>query len=615
MTAKIIFLVLTFCIMPLSGMKRHVDPSTHVLHTYEMPDNVVADIITHLASSVGTPQIRNKKDIPVIIKYVKSFSLVNKDIYAKIHTPVMVQIFITSLADRFRITPLDAAGEINTPGTREWIKQYLKKTEEYELFKVMHRIFDIAHKVRKEFKPLDFFIRDGQKESSRPNPFYSQTKQGFFISADGTPHELYTPWGKVMLFGGGCGKQLAFPAFCQAFLKRFKISFAQVTTSGLDTDKVKFRKLICKENSHEVINIKEMLLLDKNISYRNIYKKISKEKLAALHGQEVLIFSDYCGYESLYKLHSVDDFILPEPELLPEKQYRSYKVTNIIWDILQDRYNEEHKACIVCLDNTGAIIRMPCKNNHPAYICISCYQTIALQKNTCPLCYKPLKKIQVPIEKIEETKMYDKPKKKILITSLQTASQECIKLIQQLNDQPLFTGTGSIVATCKVLCLESWSDCRIIDILCTNAIKKLTRSRAWHVNDFGSGNHRLCDADGKDLGNGITLWLYDKYMLTQCPLQELHTLFDEMLTILTTGWQRSTLIENPHIHKKSEEEWYLFIKPNLLHEEDTLMRFFITANYLENDISCDSTSEVPRIVYIWIKKKSYEEVKQILGLS
>jgi len=225
---------------------------------------------------------------------------------------------------------------------RERLKQYVEETGEYELFKIMQEIFKIAREVREEFEPLDFSIGDGQKLWPGSNPFYCQTKQGFFISTDMTPDKLYTPWGYVELFGGGCGKGWAFDVFNQAFLKRFKTSFAYVTKSSLDRDRVKFYALKQQEGSQEVIDLKALLVSGNYESYENIYRELSEEEIKAQQGKEIIIRSNYCGCESVYKLHEVNGHQLPEPEMLPWKKYRSYKVTNMIWDILQDRYNQEY---------------------------------------------------------------------------------------------------------------------------------------------------------------------------------------------------------------------------------------------------------------------------------
>jgi len=544
-----------------------------------LPIDIVGNIIAQLTKSIGTPSLKNKEDIPVIIKKVKALSLANKDLYTKVNSLTASRIFIESLVNRFDMTPVDAAGEINTQGTRERLKQYVKGTGEYELFKVMQEIFKIAREVREEFKPLDFSIGDGQKGWPGSNPFYSQTKQGFFITTDSTPNKLYTPWGYVMLFGGGYGKGWAFDAFSQAFLKRFKTSFAYVTKSSLDRDRVKFYALKQQEGSQEVIDLKALLVSGNNESYENIYKELSEEEIEAQQGKDVLIHSNYCGCEAIYKLHEVNGHQLPEAEMLPYKDYRSYKVTKIIWDILQDQYNQEHGI---------------------------------------------IKKTKHTEEKVQKMELCnDKPKPTSCITSIKTASEECIALLEKLNDQPLFTGTGSIAKKCKVLPLEDWNDCRIVNILCSYAEKKLGHQQAWHVHDFGCGNNRMHDENGNDLKNGITEWLYKDYMPTRCSLEELKLVFDELINQSITGWKQSTLIEHPDIfHTQSEEEWYLFIKPKIFNQEDNLLCLFSMINNLRDEISCHHTWYSPKgsyeyrdTLYLWIKKKTYDKVIKALNLQ
>jgi len=182
----------------------------HFAWLHVMPSDIIGAIMVQLAKNIGTPSVCNKADIPVIINYTKALSLTNKDLYTKVNNTIVSRMFIVSLAQRFYLDPFTIAGEINNPGTREWLTHQLKATGEYELFKQLQRIFEITQEVRQEFKSLHFTINDELYELPKLHPCYNQTKQGFFICAEKIPNKLYTPWGHITLFENGYGKEITF---------------------------------------------------------------------------------------------------------------------------------------------------------------------------------------------------------------------------------------------------------------------------------------------------------------------------------------------------------------------------------------------------------------------
>jgi hypothetical protein len=209
--------------------------------------------------------------------------------------------------------------------------------------------------------------------------------------------------------------------------------------------------------------------------------------------------------------------------------------------------------------------------------------------------------------------------------NIDTELEKCITLLSQLNDQPLFTGYGSMIKECKVLPLKNWDNCLMISILCENAKTKLGRQKAWHVHDFGCGNNRRYDSKGKDLGDGITEWLYKDNIPARCSLQELKLVFYEIVQQLCIGWNQSTLAEHPDIFlTQPEDEWYLFIKPTVLHQEADLLSLFASAFdiHIGKDISChyhwkksSGDFELRDTLYLWIKKESYDKVIKALNLQ
>jgi len=173
----------------------------------QLPADIVSEVVGQLIKNVGTPALKNKPDIPVIVNYVKALSWVNTNLYQKVNSRAVTHAFINVLAQRFAMIPINIIDKINTPGARGWINEYLQETNEYELFKVLHQIFTIADKIREEVKLFGLDVDSGKKRRPEPAHFSGQTKQGFFLKAVQIPYALYTPWGQIELFasyrGGG----------------------------------------------------------------------------------------------------------------------------------------------------------------------------------------------------------------------------------------------------------------------------------------------------------------------------------------------------------------------------------------------------------------------------
>lgn len=212
------------------------------------------------------------------------------------------------------------------------------------------------------------------------------------------------------------------------------------------------------------------------------------------------------------------------------------------------------------------------------------------------------------------------------ITLPSKASQGCNDFVIALYNQPLFTGRGSSAKKCKVLTLEEY-DSRIVAILYKNVAEKLGKHNTVHC--FGLGNHQLYNMKNKCLNYGITQWLYDSlqdndaYMQVALESGHFKNTCDEVIKDLLSGWKQSSLIHNSDIfYKKSEEEWYLFIKFKRLVEEDLLMRLFFDVTQVNDCVKCDRTwksgevgYEFRDMLYLWIKKDSLNKVINIMGLS
>ncbi len=213
------------------------------------------------------------------------------------------------------------------------------------------------------------------------------------------------------------------------------------------------------------------------------------------------------------------------------------------------------------------------------------------------------------------------------ITSPSVAPEMCMSLIKALHNQPLFTGTGSIVKKCQALPLGD-IDSRIVEVLYKNVIAKLGKYPTVH--SFGGGTDQLFDVTGNCLGDGITQWLYDDtfFQNNEVNIKEAFAsghfkkTCDDVIGDMLGGWKQSTLAENPSIFgTRSETEWVLFMKPRKLINEDLLIKLFFSVVGVRDVAGCDCAYlkknggyEFLDKLYLWIKKDSFNDVVSKLGL-
>ncbi len=129
----------------------------------ELPSECVSNLIRQLIASVQAV-VLNTRDIPVIAYGIKALSLTNKSLYYTVNNAGITYKLVNALAEQCDLTLVNALGEINTPGAREYLKQYLQETGEYESFKLMQQIFKIADEISEEFEQLDVRLENYQKD-------------------------------------------------------------------------------------------------------------------------------------------------------------------------------------------------------------------------------------------------------------------------------------------------------------------------------------------------------------------------------------------------------------------------------------------------------------------
>lgn len=536
---------------------------------------LIGNIIVQLNNSIGTPSLINEKDIPVIVKNVKMLSFTNKSLYNKINDITNSRIFIKALANRFGRTQLNAIGQINTPGARLVINELLEPGE-YEVFKAVQRIIEIADVQIEEFEKFKgFWLERGQSACPRIDKCSVQTKQGLVIMHDRYfPSRLATPWGVVRLFGSGGWMGNRFLAFTQEFFKNFKTTYMYLMEQKLcdGENSYEFAHLLEFVNSKPIVDLKEALLLDKEINTENVFKKIIVNKLSKCALKEKDGTECYIGidqHDTYYKIHEVEGIPLPDPVMQQWKLRRDDKITGLIWQMFKKRYDRENgKVEEICQE----------KKEAPRVICCATEQN---------------RKFKTMID----------------------LSQMCDLYLEQLDKQPLSREQ-------KKLSFDDSVKCKLMYLLCWWVNHKIDKKSSWRVKDF---EHWRCDGNNDYVKRGLVEYIPSSKLQTRCSLEQMkvycHKLFDE----IGTGWRKSSLADNPDIMcRQSEEEWSLFLKQEFA-QESNLINFIIIAlgfdgvgcynHWRTTEGDFEDDFEFRNMMYLWVNKKILDCFIQAFNLK
>jgi hypothetical protein len=200
---------------------------------------------------------------------------------------------------------------------------------------------------------------------------------------------------------------------------------------------------------------------------------------------------------------------------------------------------------------------------------------------------------------------YETPK------NLNDIPKYCKSLAEQLKQSPLFEGhtQEKNYISCSYLCLDSWDDCRICDILSKNAQK--IRNDAWKIRDFGCGN-RGRFISGKWIGWGIEMYGGG----VQCSSDELLETYNVIVMCLKKGWTEMSVVG---CHKKMsiklEQGYRCFIKTQQLIEEPSLIRSLISRFGIGEFVECkDFLLESNKVFICLLIKNENGEIDKVKGI-
>lgn len=210
------------------------------------------------------------------------------------------------------------------------LKSFLRNPEEitknagvtgtdYKLFKTIMSIREI---VDTEIPKAKRYKTSISKGSFEPNPYYNQTKEGFFIRGG----ELYTKFGTMDMYRSLSCSNLGFHRFQNNLFKNpnLNVGFCRVWDDSLK------HKLFLpgKEQNGKSDSLSNV------IPVAHLNNKLKGKK-------DVVVCCDVVGSEVLYDVNKVNGEKLPKPTFQNHGNYRSPENVRNAWEAMEKRFKKE----------------------------------------------------------------------------------------------------------------------------------------------------------------------------------------------------------------------------------------------------------------------------------
>ncbi len=220
------------------------------------------------------------------------------------------------------------------------------------------------------------WVESGRKKYLDPRTNCNQTKDGLFIRAD---HELFSPWGKIILTNERCGRNLDFLAFRLSLYKQLKTKFYKILipkyimNSELQPQFYKLmfdgNTIVQQYNRYHLNNPSEKYFLNQlqnknpaapfekvfineandsrtSNSFEKLFKRIAEDEIKkhprlSMYNNDFYLRGIPYDCDPIYKIEAINGKRLPEPELLEPQDYLSFIEINTAWNKHMETYKYE----------------------------------------------------------------------------------------------------------------------------------------------------------------------------------------------------------------------------------------------------------------------------------
>lgn len=170
--------------------------------------------------------------------------------------------------------------------------------------------------------------------------------------------------------------------------------------------------------------------------------------------------------------------------------------------------------------------------------------------------------------------------------------QACAKFMETLLCQPpnlCATTTGK--KKLKTLYINNWNDLRLCYVIneCANYIF-FTSQKNWDLHPFIAAGKPLSISTFftdsiTGLGNGLSL-VDDEIQAPRHTPGQLKNIYEKVLEYLRIGWKAVDISEGFSSLFSNVEEFQVFVKTEILHEEEVFIRHIALKFKMEDDIIC-----------------------------
>lgn len=601
-----------------------------------LPSEMIGLVAEQLVKIIGTPEIVNQKDLPILLKNLKRLILINKNIYTALNNEHILAALITAIAHRFRISPLEVVEKIGTPQANAWINKSIYASQDYRQFLVFQKIKHIMHEVWKSAYEQRLARLPNRNTEFNSVERHRQTKKGFFLAFDKSQlSSLYTPWGNINLpYNLKNEWYNSNILIMQLLFKRIETVFAGVVEFGINS-------VLPVTETELVSDLDTVPILDMTFEQRDAYdhkasnnwKVLTRDELVQREGKKCFVTSSGSGNRALYAILSIDNEKIEAADY-SIAEHRSSTMLSALFTRMQKIHariiKEKSIEWVDCCNYPQVRNEIFVKHS-----CIYCYTDNA--QVACDICKKSYYCSQACKE--ADSNIHIILCRCLQVKTLEELPEIMVFLVQQLIAQKDFDFSGkddfhasflkeynnkscikaSHDTVFKILWLADYTEHRIVSLMheCVPILHLgnslgLLMNFCYYVECYKNIAPR----------QGITLSADSIAYVSE--VDSLSAAYKRIVQLMQSDWVASRLVDYPNIgRRESEEEWVLFTKKSCFFVEDTLIRFLVSKFGMDNKVICDnewqtdkgSTEIKSKNIYLWIKKDSLEEFKRVFNFD
>jgi hypothetical protein len=302
-----------------------VDPNRTLSFIETLSREQVGTVLGQLVKITGTEGIINDADTPVILRNIRNLACTSKTMYNAVNDPIVVEIFLTFLAEKQQKTAVHFAAAFDTLGTRRWLWSYIRQNNYEKTYRVIQDIYALATIIKEESLSAGPHFDLGER-STQPDALTYRTETGFvLLHQHKKPLHIVTPFGKLPLYKqvDACYEL----SLLELFIKRLDATFAGISYKAANAppDPGEYHVVTISDlNDHCIRNIAD-----------DAGEIRTRAQLTDQVGTQNLITSSHGGTKSVYTIRKVEDRLTPEVTFPPKESRPDLVLLSVVWKMLE----------------------------------------------------------------------------------------------------------------------------------------------------------------------------------------------------------------------------------------------------------------------------------------